>query len=599
MRISAGRNIGIVAALVAGLTNWAVSAADVEQSVLAAESERIAAVKKATPSVLAIFARGGQGGGSGVVISPDGFALTNFHVVKPCGNAMKCGMADGKLYDAVIVGIDPVGDVALIKLFGRDDFPTAEIVDSDTVQVGDWCFAAGNPFLLATDFQPTITYGVVSGTHRYQYPDGTLLEYPDCIQVDASINPGNSGGPLFNALGQLVGINGRGSFEKRGRVNVGVGYAISLNQIKNFLGYLKSGRIVDHATLGASVATDDRGRVLVNNVMESSDAFRRGLRYDDEILSLNNRPVHTVNALKNVLGTYPKGWRVPVVYRRDGQKTEIPIRLLGVHRPEELIEKAVGRAPARPNPKDKDPKDPMPGDPKDKKPADKPKTPAPIPVQADPAAAPLPKICKDHFEARTGYANYFYNKQNQDRVWKALQAKGDFSKATGNWTLTGNAGAGEISLTLTDKEVSLKTLGGEAKMPVTDTLDNLNPPGSNGLLIAAHAWRKFLTLGLEKFGSVYYLGTVPLPGSPSLVDVLIGTTGGVDVWFYFNPADGSLLALEMYSDDRSDPCEVYFHDYKEVEGRQLPHRIEVKASGNTYGSFAFNKIKLETADEKK
>ena len=136
------------------------------------------------------------------------------------------------------------------------------------MRVGDWCFAVGNPFLLATDFQPTVTYGIVSGMHRYQPPAGTLLEYADCIQTDAAINPGNSGGPLFNADGELIGINGRGCFEKRGRVNVGVGYAISINQIKNFLGCLKSGRIVDHATLGATVAAGDDGRVLVSNILE-------------------------------------------------------------------------------------------------------------------------------------------------------------------------------------------------------------------------------------------------------------------------------------------------------------------------------------------
>ena len=172
---------------------------------------------------------------------------------------MKCGMADGKLYDAVVVGLDPTGDVALIKLFGRDDFPAAELGDSDQVRVGDWVFAMGNPFLLATDFQPTVTYGIISGVHRYQFPPGTLLEYADCLQTDASINPGNSGGPLFDAEGRLIGINGRGSFEKRGRVNVGVGYAISINQIKNFLGCLRSGRIVDHATLGARVGLRRRG----------------------------------------------------------------------------------------------------------------------------------------------------------------------------------------------------------------------------------------------------------------------------------------------------------------------------------------------------
>ena len=112
---------------------------------------------------------------------------------------MKCGLSDGKLYDAVIVGVDPTGDLAMVQLLGRDDFPAAELGDSDLMHAGDWCFTAGNPFLLATDFHPSIAYGIVSGTHRYQYPDGTLLEYADCLQVDAAINPGNSGGPLFNA----------------------------------------------------------------------------------------------------------------------------------------------------------------------------------------------------------------------------------------------------------------------------------------------------------------------------------------------------------------------------------------------------------------
>src|SRR6185503_5826956 len=164
-------------------------------------------------------------------------------------------------------------------------------------------------FLLATDFQPTVTYGIVSGTHRYQPPAGTLLEYADCIQTDAAINPGNSGGPLFNAKGDLIGINGRGSFEKRGRVNVGVGYAISINQIKHFLGYLKSGRIVDHATLGATVSTDKDGRVVIDDLLEDSDAYRRGLRYDDEVVAFGGREIRTVNAFKNVLGIYPNGWR--------------------------------------------------------------------------------------------------------------------------------------------------------------------------------------------------------------------------------------------------------------------------------------------------
>ena len=236
----------------------------------------------------------------------------------------------------MLVGLDPGGDVALIKLIGKDDFPAAELGDSDTCRVGQWVYVVGNPFLLADDFKPTVTYGILSGVHRYQFPAGTLLEYADCLQTDAAINPGNSGGPLFNSDGQLIGINGRGSFEKRGRVNVGVGYAISINQIKRFLGLLKSGRIVDHASLGATVSTDSDGRVVVDDILDDSDAFRRGLRYGDELLRFGGRDIGTANAFKNVLGTYPVGWRVPLTFRRDGEEFERRVRLAGLHREGEL-----------------------------------------------------------------------------------------------------------------------------------------------------------------------------------------------------------------------------------------------------------------------
>src|SRR5215475_13639147 len=311
----------VTLSILVGNTHLACAEETVEPdaTVLKAEQARIAAAAKVIPSVLAIFVPGGQGGGSGVVISPDGYALTNFHVAKPCGTFMKCGMADGKLYDAVVVGLDPVGDVALIKLYGRDDFPTAELANSDDVKVGDWCFAMGNPFLLATDFHPSVSYGVVSGTHRYQYPAGTLLEYTDCFQVDASINPGNSGGPLFNLRGELIGINGRGSFDKRTRINCGVGYAISINQIKNFMGHLRAGIDTDHASLGAIVESEEgdgsNPRMLVRNMLDESDVARRGLELGDEMVSFAGRSLNTTNQYKNVLGLYPREWRLPLTYR--------------------------------------------------------------------------------------------------------------------------------------------------------------------------------------------------------------------------------------------------------------------------------------------
>src|SRR5262249_36737558 len=270
-------------------------AADPDPDVLAAEKARIDTIERISKPTVAIFSADGNGGGSGVIISPDGYALTNFHVAAPTGPAMKVGLSDGRFVDAVLVGLDPGGSVASVKLTGTGDFPVAELGDSDSCRVGQWVYVVGNPFLLAEDFKPTISYGILSGVHRYQYPSGTLLEYADCLQTDAAINPGNSGGPMFDSDGKLIGINGRGSFEKRGRVNVGVGYAISINQIKRFIGLLKSGRMVDHASLGATVSTDAKRRVVVDDILDDSDAYRRGLRYGDEIIRFGGREIASTN----------------------------------------------------------------------------------------------------------------------------------------------------------------------------------------------------------------------------------------------------------------------------------------------------------------
>lgn len=563
---------------------------DVPREVQEAEAQRIAVMAKAKGPVLAIFSGEGEGGGSGVVITPNGYALSNFHVTSACGDAMKCGMADGRIYDAVIVGLDPTGDVALLKLFGRDDFPCAEMGDSNEVHVGDWVFAMGNPFLLATDFQPTVTYGIVSGTHRYQYPAGTILEYTDCIQTDASINPGNSGGPLFGAQGRLIGINGRGSFEKRGRVNVGVGYAISINQIKHFLGYLHSGRIVDHATLGATVSLDDEGRVVVNDILEDSDAFRRGLRYDDEIVRFADRPITTPNGFKNVLGIYPKGWRVPLSFRREGQRHDILVRLAGVHTEGELIR--MLRSPTEspmpiPKPGDKPDKERKPGDnsQKDKPEEDVPRIPLPLPIPGEPSRGhgsqtkpPMPEEVKRHFEAREGYANYYFNRQHQKRVWEGWIGKGGFTSPVGDWTLTGSLETGgDFRLTITNTEIVLKLPNEELKWTATDELtSSLTPTGSGGMFPAIHLWRRLAIEGLDKFGQVYYLGTLPITGRSELVDVLVGLHGGVECRFFFDPETGQLLALEMSPDESIDPCEITFSEYREANGRTIPARLEVR-----------------------
>jgi serine protease Do len=466
-----------------------------ESAVIAAEAQRIETIERISRPTLAIFDARGQGGGSGVVISPDGYALTNFHVVAPTGPAMKCGLADGRYVDAVLVGLDPGGDVALIKLLGDDEFPAAELGDSDSVRAGDWAYVVGNPFLLADDFRPTVSYGIISGVHRYQYPAGTLLEYADCLQTDAAINPGNSGGPLFDSAGRLIGINGRGSFEKRGRVNVGVGYAISINQIKRFLGMLKSGRIVDHATLGATVTTDLEGRVVVDDILDSSDAYRRGLRYDDELVQFGNREIGSANTFKNVLGTYPAGWRVPIVFRRDGQEFERRVRLAAMHREGELEalleQEHEPPVPDRPG-RDEQPQLPKDQEPPNREPPSDPPQPQPDQNRERPPEGRraerrsprpklrLPKAVRPYFEAVPGYANYWFNRHHQQRVWNTYLGRGDFAETGWNWKILAQAApAGEVAIELSEKAGSIVMPDGKSDANFDSSLtDQISPPRS-------------------------------------------------------------------------------------------------------------------------
>ncbi|MCH2125124.1 MAG: trypsin-like peptidase domain-containing protein [Pirellulaceae bacterium] len=563
---------------------------EVPEAVIKAEQNRIQTIDQAMRTAVAVFGPGSRGGGSGVVISPDGYALSNFHVTHPSGDYMKCSMADGKLYDAVIVGVDPTGDVALIKLLGREDFPYTPLGDSDKVLVGDWCFVVGNPFLLATDFQPTVTYGIVSGVHRYQYPSGTLLEYADCLQTDASINPGNSGGPLFDAQGSLIGINGRGSFEKRGRVNVGVGYAISANQIKHFLGYLHSGRIVDHATLGATVATAPDGRVIVSNVVESADAYRRGLRYGDELIEFGGRPVDTVNQFKNVLGIYPKGWRIPLSFRRGNQRFDVLVRLAGLHAQDELLEKVSGHSLEPPRPKPPEPPE------KKKRPQDKPKPQPPLPHKPAIKADLPPEIAKIIVKKR-GYANYYFNELNRQRVWEAFRTTGNFSKQNGPWSLIGKMDAeGEVRVTLENDRVLADFPRGPETMKLDDPLEKqLAPRGSGGLLISMYLWRQLLISGPATYGDVFYLGQAPVFTHQELCDVFQTTHDAFEAKYFFHPNDGTLVAMEMYPDTNMDPCELYFHDYRNVKGTLLPHRLEVRIGDTAFGTLEIQSFELNSA----
>ncbi|MBK8269017.1 MAG: trypsin-like peptidase domain-containing protein [Planctomycetes bacterium] len=300
--------------------------------VRAYERARIDVIERVRPAVTCLFNRGNRaGGGSGVIIDSEGYGLTNFHVVAGMleDRAGDAGLADGHIYEIEVLGLDLTGDVAMFKASGMDAFPTVTLGDSDALRLGDFTLAMGNPFLLAEDYTPTVTLGIVSGLRRYQAgagDQGRALRYTDCIQVDTSINPGNSGGPLFDLSGALVGINGRVSIEERGRVNVGVGYAISINQIKRFIPMWRAGLTTKHATAGFTVM--DRGRkVVVDKIMEDSPAYIAGVRLGDEVVSFANRPVVSANQFGSHLGVFPAGWPVEAVLRRKGETRPVRFKL--------------------------------------------------------------------------------------------------------------------------------------------------------------------------------------------------------------------------------------------------------------------------------
>lgn len=555
---------------------------EIPAAVREAEARRVEVMKSVAPSVVAIFAAGGAGGGSGVLVEADGFAVTNFHVVQGQGGFMKCGLNDGKIYDAVLVGIDPTGDVALIQLLGRKDFPTARIGNSDDVRIGDSTFAMGNPFLLATDFQPTVTYGMVSGIHRYQFPSGTFLEYTDCIQVDASINPGNSGGPLFNMQGELIGINGRISVEKRGRVNVGAGYAISINQVMYFMDHLKSGRVVDHATLGATVAATAEGTVVIDRILDSSEAYRRGLRRDDEIVTFAGRPIRSVNQFKNILGIYPKGWIVPIVYRREGTRHEIQVRLTGLHRRAELEG-------------EEEPRQQPPGRP-DKKPDQPPRDPEELPPGHPSAKQEIPEQYAHLYLDKPGYANYAFNQQARARLMKGVGTWGDYAKLPTSWSLTGTItdsmkASAPVEIRLLPEAIAARLGGQFAVQELKNDFTDL-PPDSGGLLAALEQLKRLLTDPENYFTEFYYLGSEPDRATGERVDVLVTTRSLVTSHWYFDRQTNQLLGFDSWLAEDVDPCEIRFGKLEQRENVRFPQELTIHHSDRLYGTLKIDSMKF-------
>jgi len=287
---------------------------------------------------------------------------------------------------------------------------------------------------------------------------------------------------------------------------------------------------------------------------------------------------------------------IPMPQPKPGEKPK-PKQKPDGDKPAKDLEKEPGKEPGDKPSEKPAPEGPQPGDDPEEQPEERPqpqRIPIPGPGHAMPLKKPMPEICKKHFEKKRGYANFYFNKLNRDRVWKAWTARGDFSSLGGAWSITGpleGGGTFRCELTATDATLTLPVRKTEWK--ATDELhSSLLPAGSGGLMPALHLWRRLAVEGPDRFGQVTYLGTAPLAGREGLADVLAGIHGGVECRFYFDPREGDLVAIEMFPEDHVDPCEIYFSEHRQVDGRMVPGRMEVRIGNDLYGIFVFEEVQL-------
>ena len=256
-----------------------------------------------------------QGSGSAFLINKRGHMLTNYHVVKDADIVLV--KMDGEELDAVVLGSDPLSDIAMIKIRYRHDNRPLKLGNSDTVEIGEWVLAIGNPFSLGRTF----TVGVISGLKR---DDIGIIELEDFIQTDAAIHPGNSGGPLLNMDGEVIGINSA-IYSGGG----GLGFAIPVNMAHGILPMLVSGEKVERGMLGvglqqlnrdlaSALKMEPNSGVLVSMVQGGMPADSAGLKAGDVIVKINGRRVTQPLQIKKSVLTLKAGSKVRLDVIRDG-----------------------------------------------------------------------------------------------------------------------------------------------------------------------------------------------------------------------------------------------------------------------------------------
>jgi serine protease Do len=262
--------------------------------------------------------------GSGFIIDKSGYIVTNNHVVAQA-DEIKVKLANGKEFDAEVVGRDSKTDVALIKIKGAKGLTPLPMGNSQTLRVGTWVVAIGSPFGL----EQTVTQGIVSAKGR---SIGAGI-YDDFIQTDASINPGNSGGPLLNLKGEVVGINT--AIVARGQ---GIGFAIPINMARDIVSQLKEKGEVTRGWLGVQIRNLDESlasyyklkpfsAVYVENVIPGDPADQAGIRSGDIIVSVDGQSVTSDRELAGLIANIPVGKKSQIVLLRDGHRKTVTVRI--------------------------------------------------------------------------------------------------------------------------------------------------------------------------------------------------------------------------------------------------------------------------------
>jgi serine protease Do len=289
--------------------------------------------------------RGGQGGrqprertteasGTGFIISKDGLILTNNHVVENASliEVSLYGEDDDQLYEAKVIGRDPLTDSALIAMVEKPDhpLPEAKFGDSSQMAAGDWVIAIGNPFGLGH----TVTVGVISATARsFQMVDN---RFGEMLQTDAAINPGNSGGPLLNLRGEVIGMNTAIISSGRVEGNLGIGFAVPINTVRELLPQLHTGKVI-RGRIGVEVTAipsgdayrdfglKSRAGAVVQRVAPGGSADRASIEPGDVVIEYNGRPVANTNELVKMVTATKPGTSVPVKVVRDGKERTITV----------------------------------------------------------------------------------------------------------------------------------------------------------------------------------------------------------------------------------------------------------------------------------